>query len=58
MIASRLRPAFSEGGENAGVLGGVLYETLLSLVYAGRMEKSLAFVSTFGRGMRRIHNGS
>jgi hypothetical protein len=24
MIASQLRPAFSEGGENAGVLGGVL----------------------------------
>ena len=31
--------------------GGVLEKTLLLLVYAGIMEKSLAFTSTYGRGL-------
>jgi hypothetical protein len=38
--------------------GSVSYKTLLFLVYAGRMEKSLAFSSTYGRGLWRIHDGT
>jgi hypothetical protein len=57
VIASQLRPAFSEGGdENAGELGGVPSGTLHLLVYVGTMEKSLAFSSTYGRGSWRTHD--
>ena len=59
VIASQLRPAFSEGGdENAGELGGVPSGTLHLLVYVGTMEKSLAFSSTYGRGSWRTHDGT
>ena len=36
-------------------MGGVSYETLLLLVYAGSTRKALAFSSTYGRGLWWIH---
>src|SRR5215203_4380014 len=59
VIASQLRPAFSEGEcENAGELGGVSYETLLLLVYASSTRKYLALSSTCDRGLWRKDDGT
>jgi hypothetical protein len=33
------------------VVGGVFYKTLLLIVYAGSIEKSLAFSAACGRGV-------
>src|SRR5918997_4524819 len=58
VLACQPRPAFSEGEKRTLANWGVPSGTLLLLVYVGRIEKSLAFTSTYGRGLWRTHDGT